>query len=350
MKLIKVLHFIDTLSTGGKERQLVELLKGLSKHQDISLTLVVMSKDIHFPDIHKLNVNIQFLIRKSQNDPRIFAKLYKLCKCFRPDIIHSWNAMTSVYAIPVAKKLGIKFVNGIIRDATKRRLFDKIYLCAKSTFLFSDAIVANSMAGLQAYKVPPHKSVCIHNGFDLQRTANLQNEKELVREKFHISTDKVVGMVAEFSNRKDYKTYIAAAEMVLAEKNNVTFMAVGDGKNLEQTKKTLSQHSKNKIIFTEQQKDTESIVNTFTIGILTTNFDNHAEGISNSIMEYMALGKPVIATDSGGTKELVLNNITGFLVPPGDPVTLSERISQLLDDVELATKMGMEGKKRIEEE
>jgi glycosyltransferase involved in cell wall biosynthesis len=65
-------------------------------------------------------------------------------------------------------------------------------------------------------------------------------------------------------------------------------------------------------------------------------------------MEYMALKKPVIATNTGGTKELVLDGKTGFLVPTGNPIRMAERIEQLLDNKMLSVKMGKEGRQRIE--
>lgn len=75
----------------------------------------------------------------------------------------------------------------------------------------------------------------------------------------------------------------------------------------------------------------------------------YTEGISNSIMEYMALAKPVVATDGGGTKELVLQNETGFLVRPSIPGEIVDCVEQLLSNPDIRNEMGMRGKKRIHE-
>ena len=88
----------------------------------------------------------------------------------------------------------------------------------------------------------------------------------------------------------------------------------------------------------------ESIINIFDIGVLST----FTEGISNSIMEYMALSKPVVATEGGGTKELVVNGETGILIPPKSPAILAEKINYLLRSPQLLESMGTKGKKRIE--
>jgi glycosyltransferase involved in cell wall biosynthesis len=81
------------------------------------------------------------------------------------------------------------------------------------------------------------------------------------------------------------------------------------------------------------------------IGVLAT----FTEGISNSVLEYMALGKPVVATSGGGTNEIVTDNETGFLVSPSNPKELADRLQVLLNDSKLCTKMGQSGKMRIHE-
>lgn len=340
---MKILHFIDCLRSGGKERQLVELLKGLSAYNDIVCELAIMDHNIHYTAVNDLNIEIHYLIRRIKKDPIILIKLYKICTQFMPDIIHAWDSMASVYAVPIAKILDIKLINGMIRNAgPKSNPFDKTWTRSKLTFPFSDAIVSNSYAGLKCYNPPSLKSVCIYNGFDFDRIRNLQ-KKETVKARFNINTEKVVGMVASFSDKKDYKTYISVAQMVLHEKENVTFLAIGDGENLEKCKKIVSDRFVNKIKFLGKQNEVESIINIFDIGVLAT----YTEGLSNSILEYMALGKPVVATRDGGTTELVLDGRTGFLVNARDEKEMYRIIKKLLDDKDLAIKMGEAGRERI---
>lgn len=344
---MKVLHFTGGLSSGGRERQIVECLKGISKHKDVICELAIMDHNIHYNAVNDLNIKIHYLIRKIKKDPRILIKLYKICTQFKPDIIHAWDSMASVYAVPISKMLHIKLINGMIRDARPiSNPFDKTWTRSKFTFPFSDVIVSNSYAGLKCYKAPSPKSICIHNGFDFERIKKLQ-EKQIVKAKFNINTEKVVGMVASFSKRKDYETYILAAQMVLEERENVTFLAIGGGEHLEKCKKIVSDQFVTKIKFLGRQNGLESIINIFDIGVLATDTKFHSEGISNAIIEYMALGKPVVATRDGGTTELVLDGKTGFLVTARDENEIYIKIKQLLEDESLAIRMGNEGKERI---
>jgi glycosyltransferase involved in cell wall biosynthesis len=127
-------------------------------------------------------------------------------------------------------------------------------------------------------------------------------------------------------------------------------MLVGEGSDFEANKALVKEYCKDHIIFTGQQKNIESLINVFDIGILLTNTSRHQEGISNSILEYMALSKPVIATDGGGTGEIVNHEHTGFIIPPANLESLLNAIHSLLEDPSKASKMGQQGKERISEE
>jgi glycosyltransferase involved in cell wall biosynthesis len=90
----------------------------------------------------------------------------------------------------------------------------------------------------------------------------------------------------------------------------------------------------------------ESLVNIMDICVLST----FTEGVSNSILEYMALGKPVVATAGGGTNEIVSDTVTGLLISPSDPEELALKLELLLNDTDLCARMGLAGKERIIEE
>jgi glycosyltransferase involved in cell wall biosynthesis len=340
---VRILYFVDGFYAGGKERQLAELLKFITTQGTVEAELVLMSPEMKYPEVLNLGVKIHYLLRRRKKDPLIFLRLYQLCVNFRPDIIHTWDSMTSFYAIPIAKLLGVRLVNGMIRDTPQRVApFTKSWIRSKITFPFSDVVVANSQAGLSAYKTPPAKSICIFNGFDWARLRRLV-DKDIVRSDFGIATPNVVGMVASFSDLKDYDTFLIAAQKVLATRNDVTFVAVGEGGQLERCRSLVAPQYRQNIRFLGWQEDVESIMNIMNIGVLAT----HTEGISNSILEFMALGKPVVATDGGGTKEIVVHEETGYLVPPRDAAQFASRISELLGDPEKCKEFGSRGRDRV---
>lgn len=344
---MRIVQFIDTLRSGGKERQLVELLKGLADAPDVQCELIVMSDDIHYDYLGELDIRVHKLIRNRRRDLGIFLRLFSLLRQIKPDLLHSWNSMCSIYALPATKFLNIKFVNGFLRDAPPSLSFGKKeWLRSQLTFPFSDAIVANSQAGLRAYKAPSSKGHYVYNGYDANRSHDLIESDE-IKTKYHIKTDQVIGMVASFTDNKDFQTFIDAAVLVLKEEKDVTFLAIGDGKSREDCMQSVPDEFREFIKFTGKVKHVESLVQIMTIGVLCSNAKVHGEGISNSIMEYMALAKPVIATDCGGNKELILEGKSGYLVRDADPIELAERLFLLLHDNKWRQEMGETGRQHL---
>ncbi len=342
---MKVLFFIESLRAGGKERRIIELLKGLKRYPDVEVELVLTRKEIHYQEIYDLNIPLHIIERKYlKKDPRLFLKFYKVARKFGPDLIHVWGHMVAVYAVPTVWKLGIPLLNNEITDATpgQKRLGKDI------VFNASSRIIANTKAGLIAYGAPVEKSGVIYNGFNFNRLQQLA-PKEEIRQKFDIATPFVVAMVATFSAYKDYKTYIKSALEVLEQRDDVTFLCVGDGDDGAFKAMVPAKHA-NRIRFTGKQNKVESIMNVCDIGVLATDVRNHAEGISNALMEFMALARPVIATNFGGSVELVVNNKTGFLVEAFDHADLGSKIQLLLQDSDKRIRMGQAAKKRIEDE
>jgi glycosyltransferase involved in cell wall biosynthesis len=344
---MKILFFIDSLCAGGKERRLVELLKILSQQKDIHSEVVVMEREIHYKEIFNLNLKIHYLIRKYKKDPSILFKLYNLCKENRPDIIHCWGTMPAIYAIPISKLLKIKTINSIITSAPTK-LNMKQFIHSRLLYPFSDIILSNSLAGLKAYSAPSHKSKCIYNGFNFERCNNLDSP-DSVRIKFNISTKYVVGMVGAFEDRKDYHTFISTALEIVKKRKDVSFIAVGGGTNLEKFRSMVPVNLHRRIIFTGKQSNIESIVNIFDIGILVSEQDVHGEGISNSILEYMAFCKPVIATSGGGNAEIILDDTTGYLITQNNIRQLIEKIEYLLSNDEKRVDMGTSGAQRVKD-
>jgi len=326
-------------------------MKGIRADSAIEFEVAVMNDDIHYKQVEDLNIKIHYLLRSRKNDLSVFSRFFKICKNYRPDIVHCWDSMTATIAIPACKMLHIKLVNGLVVDTpVKHTIFDKYWLRAKITFLFSNVVIGNSNAGLRAYKAPKKKSVCIYNGMDLSRFISLKEKDLLRKEILNGSADhNIVGMVAAFEERKDYTTLIKAALRLIHNNSPTKFVLVGDGPNFEKIKTMIPADNADKILLLGKRSDIESLVNIFDIGVLLTNSNVHGEGISNSIIEYMALGKPVIATRGGGTNEVVIENKNGYLVDCGNADQLAEKIQDLLGNKEKMKQLGKAGSDMVKE-
>ncbi len=341
---MKVLFFIESLRAGGKERRIVELLKGLKRYPDIEIGLVLTRKEIHYQEVLSLGIPIHFVERKFfKKDPLLFFKFYKVAKKFSPDIIHVWGHMVAVYGVPAKWLLKIPLINNEITDSTPNQ-----FLIGKNiVFNASDRIIANAEAGLEAYHAPREKSGVIYNGFNFDRLKSIEST-ESVRNRFNIRTKFIVAMVASFLDYKDWGTYIKAAKDIVGRFVDVTFLCIGDGDD-SAYRKSISGTEVEKILFLGKQSKVESIMNVCDIGVLTTNVNHHGEGISNALMEFMALGKPVIATNYGGSKELIENNVSGYLIDAFSDVQLSEKIDHLLNNQTTRLEMGTHALMRVKE-
>ena len=333
---------LEALGVGGKERQAVELIKGLAARSDVECRVVCLAPhDFYLDRLVGPGTAVDFVTRRVRWDASLFYRLFQIVRQFRPDLIHTNGLMSSFYSIPLARLMSTPLINGSIRNAfsgggVRWRL-------ERMLARMSDYRVANSYAGLQSRGLAEAeaRNVVIYNGFDFSRVAGIETTQEWTRGSEWHDRVKIIGMVAEFNRFKDYPTFIQMARILSARRRDVAFLAVGGGTTLQASKELAA--GLPTMTFLGEQKNIEPIVGTFDVGVLST----FTEGISNSIMEYMALGKPVVATDGGGTRELVVEGHTGFLVPPRDPNTLAARVEYLLDNPDIARGMGEAGEARL---
>ncbi len=190
------------------------------------------------------------------------------------------------------------------------------------TLKLSNGVIANSQAGLDAWNLRPPRGKVIHNGFDLERLKLFKPDKE--KPKF------TVIMVGRMVPEKDYPTFFLAAREVLKEcEKPVHFMAIGVGVVRERwITENQDLIDSGVLEFPDAGLEVIPYLNAAAVGVLMSNAFVQ-EGISNAIMEYMACELPVVCSDSGGNRELVLDNVTGFIISPQDVSRLKTEDSLL---------------------
>ncbi len=340
---MKILFFSENLHSGGKERRIVELIKELSKYNQYEVQLVLTRKNIHYEEIERYGTKIHYLERKFwKKDPSVFFRFCLLVERFKPDCIHVWGRMVAIYAIPAARIWKIPLINSEITDAPEGILPPELSL--RLTMKYSDQIIANSRAGIKAYGAPKEKSTVIHNGFDFRRLDYIR-DKEAVRNELGLETDYVVIMIGTYYYKKDYPTFLKAAEIVLKSRSDITFIGIGSG-DPDQYSDLIEGKNKNRIKLLRSRQNIEEVMNIADIGVLAT----FTEGISNSILEFMALSKPVVVTGEGGCEELVMDNKNGFLSKPGNFSEMAHQIQMLLDDPEKRATFGKKSREIVQEE
>ena len=344
---MKILYFIESLRCGGKERRLLELIRYLTVHTNHEILLVLTESEIHYKFVHDLGIELIILKRKwIKKDPSLFYKFYRLTNEFKPDIIHTWGSMLSFYALPVIIHKNIPHINGHIADAPLVRPFFGFYRMIESVgFRYSDVIVSNSLAGLASYGVSGHKSKVIYNGVRLDRFENLL-EIDDVKSRFKIKTRYTIIMLASYTKHKNYDQFLDVAELLSCQRNDITFLGVGDTEKDSDEYDRIRKRAEGivNVILSDKITEVESLINACDIGVLFT----YSEGISNSIIEYMVCGKPSIVNDVGGSREIIANNETGFLLTNETTHEIADLINKLIDNEVKRSLIGRNARLHIE--
>lgn len=345
---MKILFIINSLAIGGAERQVVELIKGLSK-KGYHCELILLKNTILYPEVHSTGCKLHILDKKKYSTLQQYREIYRIIKRLQPDIIQAGDVKGAAHIFLFAFLFKIPFINYCIRYAKTVPMYSKLDVITRIIFAFSDIVIANSKAGLKAHRLScSDKYRYIYNGYDLSRSVTSLTSEQM-KNKMNITDKVIVGMVARFSDEKDYETFIKAGQQLISMGKNVVFVMMGNGYKLNEMKQlVISLGNRERFIFIENVTSVEKYMSVFDIYCLTCNTNGYAEGISNSIIEAMAMKKVVIATDSGGNGEIVLGGETGYIIPPFNITDLVEKISVLIENPKMRYEMGFKGRRRIE--
>ena len=340
----KRILFLGDLCGGGKERRMSELLRYLNICERYDLYLMLNKKAKRdYPQALQC-VNGVCEIDFSGSKLQVLRQIRECILTIKPDIVHSWHEILSVY-VGILKPILPKFyyIAGFVADANKdgfvRGVADRL------TYLLSDIVISNSQAGLIAHKVPLWKSKVIYNGFNEDRIPPI-NDEEALRFSLDVVDAKVVAMIGRFQRGKDFDTFLDAIKIVNKHTQGIKFLLIGQGENLERYRKRVSDETIKNVIFTGFRDDIEKIMMITDIVVQCTNA-SHNEGVSNVIMEALAMGVPVIATNAGGTPEIIDKGVNGYLIEAGDSVALASNIEKLINDSSLRRKLSEGGKNTI---
>ena len=340
---MKILYIIESFGPGGKERRLSQLIDYFAEIEGVELEVVLTHKEFHYKTVLEKNIRVHTISKKlglGKNSG--FRQFYKICKSFKPDVIHTWGGLISVLTIPSSILCGVPMIDGQVTATTHPPLWEK-WLFYKIPFLFSKKAVSNSKLAFKVYGMPVRKSMCIYNGFDFSRLDRVKDVLAL-REELFITTKYIVAMVASYVPLKDYKTFIESAIQVLKAGKDVTFLGIG-GQNPEVFQKYIPKEYKERIRLMKQRSEIETFMNMCDIGVLSS----FSEGMPNVVLEFMALGKAVIATPVGGVPELIDNNKDGFTFEIGDQQHLADLIIDLLDNESKRLEVGEKAHRKVKE-
>ena len=290
---MRVSYILDTFRGGGKERRCLQVIQGLNKAGISDIQVIIINDDVAYKELYETTASIEIINRKNKGLSQVqTAKtLRSLLKQFHPDIVQAWGLMSAGVVLMVKPFMKFKFIASYVADNYKpqgingmiNRVCNRV--CVK--------IVSNSKAGLVAYGTPASKSVVIYNGFNESRFDN-KIDKEAKKAELGINTKHVVAMVATFWQTKDWQCYIDTAKLLIHQRNDITFMAIGKGPQWDFFNEQIKEEERTFIKMLGRRDDVDDL---YQICDLTVLCSMNGEGVSNSIMESMAWGVPAIASN-----------------------------------------------------
>lgn len=261
-------------------------------------------------------------------------------------VVHSYGFYPNVFAVPAARLAGASIVVASIRDRgdilTPMQRWIQKYVCRLADCVLVNAETIREVLIEQGYQ--PDKIFVIRNGIVLSRFGRRDRGVELRRELRLPSTAPLVFVFSRLNGMKGVEYFLEAAAMVARNFPDVRFLVVGDGakrKELEAHAATLGLSPR--VTFTGFRTDVPDLLREAAISVLPS----LSEGLSNSLLESMASGVPVVAGRVGGNPEIVEHGVSGLLVPPRDSAALAAAMGQLLRNPELAARFGEAGKRRV---
>jgi glycosyltransferase involved in cell wall biosynthesis len=333
---LRLLFVIDGLGYGGKERQLAEIIKYLQNHGNFEIGVITFNKIFrHYTDYIRNSVSF---FKELSKRPTRLEPILTMWKCFlefKPDIVHTWDTISSLYSYLPTKTFRAILIDGSIRDAGIDKSWH--YYFKRYFIKRADFVISNSYAGLKYYKVQGN---VLYNAIDYNRFIHLYESNE-----FNIIK------VANFTDRKDHQTFIKAAISLVKANIVENVYLVGDGPNKKKYVDLLRKDCGsiyNRFHFLGAISNVEDYIAKCKIGILCSTIE-YGEGVSNSLLEYMAAGLVPISTDIGGTSEIIEDTKNGFLIKPQDSERIVELVKILRDDTLLFNNISKKAMSTIKE-
>lgn len=347
----RVLFLIDEvegLAAGGTERQLFQIIQALigSEFQvELAVLRGSFSSESAGCPVHNLNFPREL---GSLNGIRSLLRLRSWIHSRHFDIVHTFFTDANLIG-PIAARLAD--VSAVIGG---RRNLNHWMSPAFSRFqrisnMFVDVLLANSEMVKQAVCrtecVRPSKIEVIYNAIDIDRfQKNLQVRAKFRKEFGFADNHVVIGNVANLRSIKGVPDFLEAAAIVMRTNPNCRFIQVGEGELRSSIEARIDELGLGSaFLLLGRRNDVPDLLSVFDVGVLTS----HAEGFSNSILEYMAAELPVVVTDVGGNREAL--GETGIIVAPGDTSAIASALQRLASDAGLRGTMGTSAAQRVQE-
>ena len=358
---IKVLHLIEHLEVGGAERSVVNIVQSLDKNRFYSIVCLYRNMGSFADELREARHTVIFLRKNilTLHTPRLFKLpflllesaifIFRLARLIRKneiDIIHSHMFSANLWgrlAALIGGRPGILTTEHTTSDwqrSTKETVFNRLLAPLSNRVVVVSKTVAETVAKDQ--RIDSNKLVIIVNGVKLEDKNGHKREKS----KGLPGTTPRIAIIAYLVPVKRHDLLFQALQICIKRIPQISCCVIGDGperNRLEQMVKDMN--LTHKVFFLGERYDVKSLIPKLNLVVSTS--DN--EGLPMNLLEAMAAGIPVVATDVGGSSDLIETGKTGILVKAGDVQEMANGICNVLNNPELANEMGKQGMEKIKE-
>jgi len=361
MAEVRLLELRNTYKWGGGPDKTI--LLSAEKHDSRRVSVVV----VYIRDVRDHEFQITEMARgrgltyyeipeSGKFDLRVLRALREIIICHDINMIHGHDYKSDLFAYVIRHLMWkrplalVSTAHAWVMMGRKGALYRQLDLFLMKRFDHLFAVSKATKKEMLAAGIPESKITVIYNGIDTEAWARV-HVKNTLRDDLGIPVSSpVIGYVGRIMPEKDLETWIRAAAIVAERYSEARFVLVGEGRDgttLDELK-SLAQSLgiETQLIFPGFRRDLPRVYSSFDIFVMSS----LREGLPNSILEAMALGVPVVTTDVAGAKELVVNEVTGFVVAQKDYRTLASSILKILDHDSLRLRMGQSGRSRVETE
>lgn len=353
MRKTNLLFVITKLELGGAQKQLLSLISNLDRER-FNLFLFTAREGFLLPEalsIQGLSVHTSRFLERPVSPIKDIISIFEICRFIKKngiEAVHTHSSKAGILGRWAARLSGVKSiihtVHGWSFHDYQSPLFRKFYIwLERLAAKFTDLIIvvserdkerglANNIAGAQAYRL-------VRYGIDKNR---LEIKDGFIRQELGLRDDDVVvGSIACLKPQKSPEDFVKLAASINKSFPQVKFLLVGDGKLRSKIEALISQHHlERNIVLTGWRKDIPRLLSAMDIFVLTSLW----EGLPISVLEAMASSLPVVATDTGGVREVISEGSNGYMVARRDISQMENRVVGLLKNEELRRRMGARGR------
>jgi glycosyltransferase involved in cell wall biosynthesis len=339
---LKIFYVIDSLNVGGAEIQLMSLIRScLTDGHRVSVSY--FTPGVLSEELESLGVRCYRLSRHGLRDPSVVVRLRRLLERLQPDVVHTHLRKSDLAGQLSAAWAGVPARLSTLHNLAPWRRNRAMNLVARSMTSGCHCFIACGDAvrdySLRVGGLPADRTEVVSNGIDVDRF-------DPVRFDAQDRAGETIGIVGRLQPAKGHRVFIQAAERLVTVRPEARFVVVGEGPLRAQLMDDVVRAGlEGRFVFTGLVRNVAALVRSFDLFTLSS----ISEGLPVTLLEAMALERPVVATRVGGIPDVITDGDDGLLVEPSNPNQLAAGWNRLLADPALARQLGKRARRTIVE-